>query len=75
MAVDALVDTAKLVRLAQRQDPPPAVFSLRRPSGRTMHDRLADLDDTASIPVMTVAESTGQKGSFCQDSAAYGMLD
>jgi hypothetical protein len=42
MAIDALVDAAKLVGTMKAQDPPPALLGRRRLSPVPMHQRLAE---------------------------------
>ncbi len=44
MAVDALIDAAKLVRSLQGQDPPPAGFGLGRLASFAMQDGLAEVN-------------------------------
>jgi len=44
VAVDSLVDAAKLVGTLERQDPPPAGLSLDRLAGLAVQDRLAEID-------------------------------
>jgi len=43
VAVDALVDAAKLVGTLERQDPPPAGFGLRRLARLAVEDGLAEM--------------------------------